>query len=105
MNESNEIKEFDILGHKVRLTESSTDISPEEVIQLLKAEIGSITNHSSNLDRSKTILLASLKLAADNVRLKKECKEQINSFESSINKAMEFINKFKVVEDNSTIVN
>ncbi len=102
----NKSKEFDIMGHKVRLkTEYKESEIAEKVIDHFNKEIININSMNSGLEPNKKILLAALKITGDYVDLKNKCKEQMTSFEDSINDALNLMEQFNFVDPNNSTIN
>ncbi len=88
----NHVKEYDILGIKVKLQANREDgIDPEEVVNLVKTEINHIKDRSSKLDRNETVILTALKIASDKLALEKDLKKDIDQLKSTAADALHFI--------------
>lgn len=93
-----EVKEFDILGHKVRFSPGDGEaVSADEVVQLLQKETEEISAAKGYRGDSQTALLVALKIAMDKLKIEKEYRDNIDQLQSSVDEAMSFIEKFSIV--------
>ena len=84
MNESAEIKEFDIFGHKVRFKpDASEGFSAEDVINLLK-KTGENIDPDSKLTSSKKLLLVALKIASEKIKIEEKFRGDLVDLEVNI---------------------
>ena len=96
MNKSNELKEFEIFGQKVRFRpDASSGFEPEEVIALLN-KIDSEVDPENKLSNQNKLLLATLKVAGENFKLKNLLKENVSEIEHTLDEAIDFVSKFSL---------
>ena len=92
---SESVKVFDILGHKIRLAPSrvGVGISPEEVVDYVREVAGKVKEQAPNLDSGKVFLLAALRIAEQRMELAHEYRENIDLLQSSLVEAVDFIDQ------------
>lgn len=91
-----EVKEYDVLGHNIRLRETSgsegTDsISPDEVVELVMAEVEKLRVGAPNLGDSQAAVLVALKLAQDKISLDREYKSNVASLQATAKDALRLV--------------
>jgi len=89
------IKEFDILGQKVRLTSDpeTEKTSPDEIVDYVREVASKIKDSAPNLDCGKIFLLTALKIAEERIDISSEYKENIDVLQSSVTDALGFIDQ------------
>ncbi|EQC46950.1 cell division protein ZapA [Bacteriovorax sp. Seq25_V] len=88
-----EVKEFNILGHSIRLkeVEDETAVSPDEIVSYVNNEAIKMKQGNPNLKDSQIAVLLALKYATDKVTLEREYKESITEFEKMAEDAFRLI--------------
>jgi len=92
MSNKDELKEFEILGHRVRFRpDNSGRITADRVVKLIKDELNEI-DHKMDLSKSSIrasdkFLLVALKLANDKLFVEEEVRNSISSLEQRMNEA------------------
>lgn len=83
-------REFDVLGYRVKLAESSDSASatPEEIVEMVRQEAGAIQNRNPNLNRGQVAVLVALKLATDKTTINREFKESVHLLEGRAQTAL-----------------
>ena len=90
--------EFDVLGFTVRFKPDSPDeqISPAEVVEYVHREASDIRNSNPNLDQGQLATLVALKLAADNMKINKEYRDNINQLQTKAQDALGLLDNISV---------
>jgi len=88
-----EVKEYNVLGHNIRLKESSDKdtISPDEVVEFVSGEINAIKQSAPNLADSQVAVLVALKLAEEKLSLEKDFKHNMNSLQKTAREALKLV--------------
>lgn len=88
-----EIKEFNILGHNIKLKENLDEngISPDEVVNFVRNEAIKTKQMAPNLKDSQVAVLLALKYAQEKLQLEREYKDSILEFEKLASEAFQYI--------------
>ena len=85
-------KEFEILGNKVKLTQSADEkVDPEYAVKLVRQEALNIKESAPNLSNERLFLLAALKLAADKLTLEEDIRKDVGQLQASAIDALHLI--------------
>ena len=88
-----EVKEYNVLGHNIRLKESDDKdtVSPDEVVSFVNGEIDAIKQSAPNLADSQVAVLVALKLAQEKLSLEKDFKHNMNSLQQTAREALKLV--------------
>jgi cell division protein ZapA len=88
-----EVKEYNVLGHNIRLKESNDEdtVSPDEVVNFVNGEINAIKQSAPNLADSQVAVLVALKLAQEKLSLERDFKHNINSLQKTAREALKLV--------------
>lgn len=79
MNSEVDLKEYDILGYKVKLCSQEQVSEGERAVALLKKELDGLDKKPGTV--TEKILVAALKIAADRVRLQDFFEKELNQLD------------------------
>ncbi|MGB0453198.1 MAG: cell division protein ZapA [Bacteriovoracaceae bacterium] len=89
--------EYDLLGHKVRLTESveqreaTEGVEPKQVIEKVSKLLASLKDTKPNLSDVEIAIMASLELAEENLKLRDEFLQEISRIEHNAKDALQYL--------------
>lgn len=88
-----EVKEYNILGHSIRLKESndSDSVSPDEIVEFLMSEINKLKESAPNLADSQAAVLVALKIAQDKLNLEREYQANILELQRTAQDALRIV--------------
>ncbi len=91
----NETREYEILGHKVRLN-ASTSGGPcgQEVVEAVNAEVNKLREMRPDLDSTQVFLLVSLTLASEKLSLEKEYKQNVDKLHITAKDALNILDEY-----------
>ena len=83
---------FEVLGQKYSLYTEASDADVQEILNLVKSQIEAHVGTAVNvLPSSKAAILASLNVASEYVKLKKDCALQLETVSSHLDRLTEKI--------------
>ena len=94
MKNNQEVKEYTVLGFKVKLRPDLDDeesILPDDVVALVENQAKSISVQVPGLNTSQLAILSALKLAEDKLKLENEFKLNINRLEQKATKTLQML--------------
>ncbi len=93
MDNSTSVKEFEILGYKVKLqeVESTLSFSANEVVDLVKRESDKITVKAPHLSNGEVALLIALQMAKENLEINTKFQDDLNSLKDKAGQALNLI--------------
>ncbi len=93
MNSLREIKEFDVLGYKIKLKpdESNDDVAPATIVDYIMREADSMLLVQPQLDKGQAAILVALKIASEKLKLEKEFCDNVEKMRSTASDALQFI--------------
>jgi len=93
MNSLREIKEFDVLGYKIKLKpdESSNDVAPADVVNYIMHEAEGLLEAQPQLDKGQAAILVALKIASEKLNLEREFRDNVEKMRSTASDALQFI--------------
>jgi hypothetical protein len=80
MNSESNLKEYDILGYKVRLLSQEQFSDGERAVALLRKELADLDKKPGSV--TEKILVAALKIAADQVKLQEFFTNELDQLDS-----------------------
>ena len=92
-------REFNVLGQKIRLAESSgSGVLAVDVLALVERGVDKIRILSSRLDDTQIAVLVALKLAEDKLALEREYCNSVDEFQMKAKEVLEIIEDTSILQ-------
>ena len=88
-----EVKEYNILGHNIRLKESDEvgSVTPDEVVDFVTSETQKLKASLPNLGDAQAAVLVALKIAQDKLTLERDFRDNIAALQKSAKDALRIV--------------
>lgn len=85
--------DYEILGYKIKLREDdqNSQVSPSEVVALVRSEADKISSKAPHLERGEVALLAALQLAQDKLTCEHQYQTELNELKEKAGQALNLI--------------
>lgn len=98
----NEIKEYDLLGFRLKVTdemlgESDTEVRPSEVIELVQEKIREINTKAAHLSDTEKMVMVALELAEINLKNQAVFQNDINRLQNCAKDALSYISEIEPI--------
>ena len=98
----NEIKEYDLLGFRLKVTdemiaESDSEIRPSEVIELVQEKIREINSKAAHLSDTEKMVMVALELAEINLKNQAVFQNDIDRLQSCAKDALSYISEIEPI--------
>jgi hypothetical protein len=98
----NEIKEYDLLGFRLKVTdemiaESDSEIRPSEVIELVQEKIREINSNAAHLSDTEKMVMVALELAEINLKNQAVFQNDIDRLQSCAKDALSYISEIEPI--------
>ena len=98
----NEIKEYDLLGFRLKVTDemltgSESEVRPSEVIELVQEKICEINSKAAHLGDTEKMVMVALELAEINLKNQAIFQNDINRLENCAKDALSYISEIEPI--------
>lgn len=98
----NEIKEYDLLGFRLKVTDemlgdSDTEVRPSEVIELVQEKIREINTKAAHLSDTEKMVMVALELAEINLKNQAVFQNDINRLQNCAKDALSYISEIEPI--------
>lgn len=85
--------DYEILGYKIKLREDdqNSQVSPSEVVALVREEANKISEKAPHLERGEVALLAALQLAQEKLTCEHQYQSELNELKEKAGQALNLI--------------
>ena len=93
MDNNTSVKDFEVLGYKVKLREeeNNSGISASDVVDLVRRESDKIMVKAPHLTNGEVALLVALQMAKENIEINKQFQSDLSSLKNKAGQALNLI--------------
>jgi cell division protein ZapA len=93
MDSLREMKEFDVLGYKIKIKpdEQDNDVAAASVVDYITQEADQLLTAQPQLDKGQAAILVALKIAGEKLKLEREFCDNVEKMRSTASDALQFI--------------
>jgi cell division protein ZapA (FtsZ GTPase activity inhibitor) len=90
MNEG-ELKEYEVLGSSVKLTVDDRSHEAQEIVNSVLRDASELQQQKPQATTNDIAVLLALKYASENMEMKKELDQKLNTLDETVSKALKFM--------------